>query len=75
MGQMFFGAEFPSKSGDFHVVTEKFLAHCGGIHLGFRKHFLHSALNVIDVPRYFYVSPFQAATISGKYRPISAAIR
>ncbi|EFN85936.1 UHRF1-binding protein 1-like isoform X2 [Harpegnathos saltator] len=30
MGQMFFGAEFPSKSGDFHVVTEKFLAHCGG---------------------------------------------
>lgn len=31
MGQMFFGAEFPSKSGDFHVVTDKFLAHCGGI--------------------------------------------
>lgn len=30
MGQMFFGAEFPSKSGDFHVVTDKFLAHCGG---------------------------------------------
>ncbi|XP_020279805.1 UHRF1-binding protein 1 isoform X2 [Pseudomyrmex gracilis] len=30
MGQMFFGAEFPSKPGDFHVVTEKFLAHCGG---------------------------------------------
>ncbi|XP_036139232.1 UHRF1-binding protein 1 isoform X4 [Monomorium pharaonis] len=28
MGQMFFGAEFPSKSGDFHVVTDKFLAHC-----------------------------------------------
>ncbi|EFN69653.1 UHRF1-binding protein 1-like [Camponotus floridanus] len=30
MGQMFFGAEFPSKSEDFHVVTDKFLAHCGG---------------------------------------------
>ncbi|XP_067211489.1 bridge-like lipid transfer protein family member 3B isoform X2 [Linepithema humile] len=30
MGQMFFGAEFPSKSGDFHVVTDKFIAHCGG---------------------------------------------
>ncbi|KAL0134373.1 hypothetical protein PUN28_001277 [Cardiocondyla obscurior] len=30
MGQMFFGAEFPSKSGDFHVVTDKFLAHCAG---------------------------------------------
>jgi len=31
MGQMFFGAEFPSKSGDFHVVTDKFLAHCGSM--------------------------------------------
>ncbi|XP_025997064.1 UHRF1-binding protein 1-like isoform X2 [Solenopsis invicta] len=30
MGQMFFGAEFPSKSGDFHVVTDKFLVHCAG---------------------------------------------
>ncbi|KYN07307.1 UHRF1-binding protein 1-like protein [Cyphomyrmex costatus] len=30
MGQMFFGAEFPNKSGDFHVVTDKFLAHCAG---------------------------------------------
>ncbi|XP_011698292.1 PREDICTED: UHRF1-binding protein 1 isoform X3 [Wasmannia auropunctata] len=30
MGQMFFGAEFPSKSSDFHVVTDKFLAHCAG---------------------------------------------
>ncbi|KAG5312691.1 UH1BL protein, partial [Acromyrmex insinuator] len=30
MGQMFFGAEFPSKSGDFYVVTDKFLAHCAG---------------------------------------------
>ncbi|KAJ8675797.1 hypothetical protein QAD02_011583 [Eretmocerus hayati] len=30
MGQMFFGAEFPNKSQDFHVVTEKFLQHCAG---------------------------------------------
>lgn len=30
MGQMFFGAEFPSKENDFHVVTDKFLAHCAG---------------------------------------------
>ena len=30
MGQMFFGAEFPSQTGDFHVVTEKFLQHCAG---------------------------------------------
>ncbi|XP_011862998.1 PREDICTED: UHRF1-binding protein 1 isoform X1 [Vollenhovia emeryi] len=30
MGQMFFGAEFPSKSGDFHAVTDKFLTHCAG---------------------------------------------
>jgi len=33
MGQMFFGAEFPNKSGDFHVVTNKFLEHCAGIYL------------------------------------------
>lgn len=33
MGQMFFGAEFPSKSRDFHVVTDKFLAHCAGMYL------------------------------------------
>ncbi|XP_043268359.1 UHRF1-binding protein 1 isoform X2 [Venturia canescens] len=30
MAQMFFGAEFPSKESDFHVVTEKFLDHCAG---------------------------------------------
>ncbi|XP_015598696.1 UHRF1-binding protein 1-like isoform X2 [Cephus cinctus] len=30
MGQMFFGAEFPSKAGDYHVVTNKFLEHCAG---------------------------------------------
>ncbi|XP_047351332.1 UHRF1-binding protein 1-like isoform X1 [Vespa velutina] len=30
LGQMFFGAEFPSKENDFHVVTDKFLAHCAG---------------------------------------------
>lgn len=30
MGQMFFGAEFPSQSGDYHVVTDKFLQHCAG---------------------------------------------
>ncbi|KAK2582855.1 hypothetical protein KPH14_008937 [Odynerus spinipes] len=30
VGQMFFGAEFPSKEGDYHVVTDKFLAHCAG---------------------------------------------
>ncbi|XP_043263704.1 UHRF1-binding protein 1 isoform X1 [Colletes gigas] len=28
MGQMFFGTEFPNKPNDFHVVTDKFLAHC-----------------------------------------------
>ncbi|XP_076544408.1 bridge-like lipid transfer protein family member 3B isoform X4 [Osmia lignaria lignaria] len=30
MGQMFFGTEFPNKSNDFQVVTDKFLAHCAG---------------------------------------------
>ncbi|XP_046432268.1 UHRF1-binding protein 1-like isoform X2 [Neodiprion fabricii] len=30
MGQMFFGAEFPSQPGDYHVVTDKFLRHCAG---------------------------------------------
>ena len=30
MAQMFFGAEFPSKSSDIHVITEKFLDHCSG---------------------------------------------
>ncbi|XP_076181630.1 bridge-like lipid transfer protein family member 3B isoform X2 [Ptiloglossa arizonensis] len=28
MGQMFFGTEFPNKQSDFHVVTDKFFAHC-----------------------------------------------
>ncbi|XP_053985581.1 bridge-like lipid transfer protein family member 3B isoform X2 [Hylaeus volcanicus] len=28
MGQMFFSTEFPNKSSDFHVVTDKFLSHC-----------------------------------------------
>lgn len=30
MGQMFFGTEFPNKSNDFNVVTDKFLEHCAG---------------------------------------------
>ncbi|OAD52118.1 UHRF1-binding protein 1-like [Eufriesea mexicana] len=30
MGQMFFGTEFPNRSTDFHVLSDKFLAHCGG---------------------------------------------
>ncbi|XP_001601171.2 UHRF1-binding protein 1-like isoform X3 [Nasonia vitripennis] len=30
MGQMFFGSEFPNKTGDYHVVTNKFLEHCAG---------------------------------------------
>ncbi|XP_031847065.1 bridge-like lipid transfer protein family member 3B isoform X1 [Nomia melanderi] len=30
MGQMFFSTEFPNKPDDFHVVTDKFLAHCSG---------------------------------------------
>ncbi|XP_076665123.1 bridge-like lipid transfer protein family member 3B isoform X3 [Andrena cerasifolii] len=30
MGQMFFGTEFPNKSNDFLVVTDKFLGHCAG---------------------------------------------
>ncbi|CAK9832841.1 UHRF1-binding protein 1-like [Anthophora retusa] len=30
MGQMFFGAEFPNKSDDIHVLTDKFFAHCAG---------------------------------------------
>ncbi|XP_015435218.1 PREDICTED: UHRF1-binding protein 1 [Dufourea novaeangliae] len=28
MGQMFFSSEFPNKMDDFHVITDKFLAHC-----------------------------------------------
>lgn len=35
MGQMFFGTEFPNKQSDFHVVTDKFFAHCAG------KSFVH----------------------------------
>ncbi|XP_012350114.1 UHRF1-binding protein 1 isoform X1 [Apis florea] len=30
MGQMFFSTEFPNRSNDFHVLTDKFLAHCAG---------------------------------------------
>ncbi|XP_078033500.1 bridge-like lipid transfer protein family member 3B isoform X4 [Augochlora pura] len=30
MGQMFFSTEFPNKSDDYQVVTDKFLAHCSG---------------------------------------------
>ncbi|XP_058804572.1 bridge-like lipid transfer protein family member 3B isoform X2 [Phymastichus coffea] len=30
MGQMFYGSEFPNKSGDFNAVSEKFLEHCAG---------------------------------------------
>lgn len=30
MGQMFFGSEFPNRPNDFHVLTDKFLAHCAG---------------------------------------------
>ncbi|CAL7948868.1 unnamed protein product [Xylocopa violacea] len=30
MGQMFFGTDFPNRSDDFHVLTDKFFAHCAG---------------------------------------------
>ncbi|XP_076384932.1 bridge-like lipid transfer protein family member 3B isoform X1 [Megalopta genalis] len=30
MGQMFFSTEFPNKTNDYQVVTDKFLAHCAG---------------------------------------------
>ncbi|XP_063237509.1 bridge-like lipid transfer protein family member 3A isoform X2 [Bacillus rossius redtenbacheri] len=30
MGSLFFGEDFPSRHGDFHVVTEKFLNHVSG---------------------------------------------
>ncbi|XP_066590455.1 bridge-like lipid transfer protein family member 3B isoform X3 [Prorops nasuta] len=30
MGEMFFGAEFPSNPNDYNVVTDKFLQHCSG---------------------------------------------
>ncbi|KAK9304641.1 hypothetical protein QLX08_004066 [Tetragonisca angustula] len=30
MGQMFFTTDFPNRLNDFHVLTDKFLAHCAG---------------------------------------------
>ncbi|XP_076645786.1 bridge-like lipid transfer protein family member 3B [Halictus rubicundus] len=30
MGQMFFSTEFPNKTDDYQVVTDKFLSHCAG---------------------------------------------
>lgn len=35
MGQMFFATDFPNRSNDFHILTDKFLAHCAG------KSFVH----------------------------------
>lgn len=46
MGQMFFATDFPNRSNDFHILTDKFLAHCAG------KSFVHKYIFHIIIIKY-----------------------